>query len=197
VALDPAAKRALFDALGPSRRALRDAPDAENLSQHGHPGTYPGVQSDGANRAPARSAGAGGLVLIEQVGEKRDFHRGNSPRPAGSPSKGEGVLPNNYLAPVRDLDDLAPGGGPSAKPPGAFGDFGQVIPAHQLRGRWMSDLRYARLRNAAWMVRNSRTGQMNNPLALEIVRTEAVSLIEQGEKLSDIIEALAELLVHP
>jgi hypothetical protein len=57
--------------------------------------------------------------------------------------------------------------------------------------------RYAVLRNAAWLVRNSRHGQMNNPLALRVVVAEAGRLMAEGEPLPDVIEALCELLIHP
>jgi hypothetical protein len=67
----------------------------------------------------------------------------------------------------------------------------------QLRGRWFTDDRYRGLRNAAWAVRNSRTGQLNNPVALQIALAEVMKLIDEGEQLRDIIEALAELLIHP
>jgi hypothetical protein len=66
-----------------------------------------------------------------------------------------------------------------------------------LRGRWITDDRYAALRNAAWMVRNSRHGQANNPLALRVVVAEVERLAAAGERLPDMIEALCELLIHP
>ena len=47
------------------------------------------------------------------------------------------------------------------------------------------------------MVRNSRTGQENNPLALRAVLVEAKRLIGGGEPLYDVLEAFAELLVRP
>jgi hypothetical protein len=94
-------------------------------------------------------------------------------------------------------EDLAHGGGPQAMPPWAFERHGEVLPAHQLRARWMRFEKYQRMRNAAWMVRNSRVGGVNNPLALQVVLAEAMKLTEEGEQLFDIIEALAELLMHP
>ena len=45
------------------------------------------------------------------------------------------------------------------------------IPYHgeyQMRGRWLAD-DYIGLRNAAWAIRNSRTGAAFNPLALRLV----------------------------
>ena len=65
-----------------------------------------------------------------------------------------------------------------------------------LRIRWLED-RYQGLRNACWMVRNSRVGAANNPLALRAVLVEAMRLIAQRESLYDVIEALCELLIHP
>ncbi len=56
---------------------------------------------------------------------------------------------------------------------------------------------YQALRNAAWLVRNSRTGQENNPLALRLVLAEAERLIGGGELLGDVLEAFAELLAAP
>jgi hypothetical protein len=70
-------------------------------------------------------------------------------------------------------------------------------PGFLLRGRWISDSRYAGLRNAAWMVRNSRAGVANNPLALRVVVVEVERLLSAGELLPDIVEALCELMLHP
>jgi hypothetical protein len=61
----------------------------------------------------------------------------------------------------------------------------------------LQDDRYGALRNAAWLVRNSRVGQGNNPLALGVVVAEVEKLTGVGEALPDVIEALCELLVHP
>jgi len=47
------------------------------------------------------------------------------------------------------------------------------------------------------LVRNTRHGQANNPLALRVVVAEVEQLLRQGESLPDIVEALCELLVHP
>jgi hypothetical protein len=69
--------------------------------------------------------------------------------------------------------------------------------AYPIRGRWFREARYGALRNGAWMVRNSRHGQANNPLALRVVLAEVQRLVDQGEPLSDVVEALCELLVHP
>ena len=66
-----------------------------------------------------------------------------------------------------------------------------------LRGRWLKEPGYAALRNAAWLVRNSRHGEANNPLALRVVVVEVQRLISQGEGLPDIVEALCELMLHP
>ncbi len=68
--------------------------------------------------------------------------------------------------------------------------------AYPLRGRWLSD-DYVGLRNAAWAVRNSRTGANFNPLALRLVLAEAERLVCSGEPLLDILEAFAELLMRP
>lgn len=67
---------------------------------------------------------------------------------------------------------------------------------YQLRMQWRED-RYQPLRNAAWLVRNSRSGQQNNPLALRVVLVEAETLIRTGESLIDVLEAFAELLLRP
>ena len=47
------------------------------------------------------------------------------------------------------------------------------------------------------MVRNSRTGQENDPLALALVLGEAERLMSTGEPLYDLLEAFAELLTRP
>lgn len=62
--------------------------------------------------------------------------------------------------------------------------------------RWLGDP-YQGLRNAAWMVRNTRVGQDLNPLALRVVLGEAERLMSNGEPLYDVLEAFAELLVRP
>ena len=64
-------------------------------------------------------------------------------------------------------------------------------------GRWLSDDRYGGLRNAAWMLRNSRVGLVNNPAALGLVIGEVECLVGAGDPLADVVEALAELLIHP
>jgi hypothetical protein len=73
------------------------------------------------------------------------------------------------------------------------------LPTHgaRLRGLWLTSERYANLRNMAWLVRNSRTRQENNPIALQYVVAETERLLQAGETLPDVIEALAELLIHP
>ena len=53
------------------------------------------------------------------------------------------------------------------------------------------------MRNAAWAVRNSRTGSSFNPLALRLVLSEAEVLVERGEQFWDVLEAFAELLLRP
>ena len=62
--------------------------------------------------------------------------------------------------------------------------------------RWREE-QYQGLRNAAWMVSNSRTQQENNPLALGLVLGETERLMSTGEALYDVLEAFAELLVRP
>jgi hypothetical protein len=56
--------------------------------------------------------------------------------------------------------------------------------------------RYCGLRNAAWAVRNSRAGAPFNPLALNLVLSEAVGLTEEGELLYDLLQAFAELVTY-
>jgi len=60
----------------------------------------------------------------------------------------------------------------------------------------MSDAKYISLRNAAWFVRNSRTGVGTNPVALRVVLGEVEALVAAGESLADVMEACCELLVH-
>lgn len=67
---------------------------------------------------------------------------------------------------------------------------------YRLRMRWLGE-RYQGLRNAAWLVRNSRTGQENNPMAVRLVVGEAEKLMTRGEPLCDVLEAFAELLCRP
>jgi hypothetical protein len=66
-----------------------------------------------------------------------------------------------------------------------------------LRGLWFRETRYGPLRNAAWVLRNSRAGQALNPAALTLVIHEAQKLLSSGEQLGDVLEAFAELLIHP
>jgi hypothetical protein len=66
-----------------------------------------------------------------------------------------------------------------------------------MRGRWLTDDRYGELRNAAWMLRNSRVGLVNNPAALRLVIQASERLIGAGDPLADVLEAFAELLIHP
>lgn len=80
---------------------------------------------------------------------------------------------------------------------GAAGRLQDKFAGYRLRGKWLSEGRYGALRNAAWLVRNSRVGQGNNPLALGVVVAEVEKLMGAGEGLPDVIEALCELLVHP
>ena len=72
-----------------------------------------------------------------------------------------------------------------------------LLAQYPIRGLWFKDTNYGPLRNAAWLVRNSRVGQGNNPLALRVVVAEIEKLLGEGEQLSDVVEALCELLVHP
>ena len=74
---------------------------------------------------------------------------------------------------------------------------GKLFERYPIRGRWFKQVEYGALRNAAWMVRNSRVGQGNNPMALRVVVVEVARLVESGEALPDVVEALCELLVHP
>jgi hypothetical protein len=48
-----------------------------------------------------------------------------------------------------------------------------------------------------WPIRNSRTGNAYNPAALLVVLDAAEKLLKGGEDLRDVLEAFAELLVHP
>lgn len=74
---------------------------------------------------------------------------------------------------------------------------GGLFVGKQLRGRWIHQAAYQPLRNAAWMVRRSRVGGVNNPAALQLAVAEVVKLVEAGEPLFDVMEAFGELLVHP
>ena len=65
-----------------------------------------------------------------------------------------------------------------------------------MRGLWTT-APYTSLRNAAWLVRASRHGKDNNPVALAVVISECVRLMNEGAELGDVVEALCELLVHP
>jgi hypothetical protein len=66
-----------------------------------------------------------------------------------------------------------------------------------LRGLWYKEPRYVGLRNAAWLLRNTRVGQVYNPAGLALVLHEAKALLRDGEDLYDVLEAFAELLIHP
>ena len=74
---------------------------------------------------------------------------------------------------------------------------GGLFARYPIRGRWWKETRFGPLRNAAWLVRNSRHGQGNNPMALKVAVVEVERLVGSGEPLSDVVEALCELLVHP
>lgn len=199
MALDPAARRALFAAVGE-----RDDVEPREPQYLGHvPSPSDRVQAqqngvgEGAAGARAVGAPAEGLVSIEQSPFFPASHRGKSEHPEpGHPPSDIGTATKAATAFVR-CADLAPGTGPLAKGPGADLGPGVLVSGYQLRGRWLTSERYQPLRNAAWMVRNSRVGGVNNPVALQVVLSEVVKLSEEGEKLFDIIEALAELLVHP
>jgi hypothetical protein len=65
-----------------------------------------------------------------------------------------------------------------------------------MRGRWLTP-GYTGLRNAAWAVRNARVASYQNPLALKLVLSEALTLMRRGEPLQDVLEAFAELLLRP
>lgn len=75
----------------------------------------------------------------------------------------------------------------------ALGGRRGVYPMRRLWGT----VPYTGLRNAAWLVRAARRGAENNPVALAVVIAEVVRLVNAGEDLGDVIEALCELLVHP
>lgn len=66
--------------------------------------------------------------------------------------------------------------------------------SYPLRARWATELSYHRLRNAAWLVRNSRERSASNPIALLTVVQEVEHLAAGGEPMFDIVEALCELL---
>ena len=68
--------------------------------------------------------------------------------------------------------------------------------SYQLSGRWLAPL-YAGLRNAAWAARNSRVAADQNPAALLVVLREAERLLAADERLLDVLEAFAELLMRP
>ena len=68
--------------------------------------------------------------------------------------------------------------------------------AYGMRGRWLLP-DYTGLRNAAWAVRNARVANDLNPLALKLVVAEAQVLLRGGERLGDVLEAFAELLLRP
>ncbi len=83
-------------------------------------------------------------------------------------------------------------------PSSAFAPLAQPLPDAKLRGRWLSEDRYQPLRNAAWLVRNTRQrGVANNPKALALAVLEARRLLAAGEDVGDVLEALCELLIHP
>ena len=74
-----------------------------------------------------------------------------------------------------------------------------VLPAsgsYPLRLRWTTAA-YGPMRNAAWLVRNSRHRSQSNPIALSLVVQEAHKLHLEGEPMMDIFEAFAELLRTP
>jgi hypothetical protein len=80
----------------------------------------------------------------------------------------------------------------------AFAPLAQPLSGAKLRGLWLTDDRFMPLRNAAWLVRNTRTRCVaNNPKALAVVVLEVRRLLGDGQDLGDVIEALCELLIHP
>lgn len=68
--------------------------------------------------------------------------------------------------------------------------------SYAMRGRWLSPA-YTGLRNAAWATRNARVSNDLNPLALKLAVSEAEALLRNGERLGDVLEAFAELLMRP
>ena len=68
---------------------------------------------------------------------------------------------------------------------------------YKLRGLWIRLDSYGKLRNSAWLLRNSRVGHLYNPAAMRQVVHEAQVLVDGGEQLADVLEAFAELLVNP
>lgn len=107
----------------------------------------------------------------------------------------EGADTRSLPSVVASRSDL-PGAGRDLQPPEQSKPTNRFA-GYVMRGRWMTDDRYAPLRNAAWLLRNSRVGQVNNPAALRVVIHAAEGLLASGDELADVLEAFAELLVHP
>jgi hypothetical protein len=105
--------------------------------------------------------------------------------------------PSTEGSPAQDLVEALAGDGNLSHLVGAAVKVRDRLSGYRMKGRWLQDDRYMRLRNAAWLVRNSRVGMMNNPLALGVVVAEVQKLTGEGETLPDVVEALCELLVHP
>jgi hypothetical protein len=217
VALDLAAKRALFDAVG--EPSPRTSTDFSRRDKHAAPGCAAedvraqqnGVKGQGLPPRGAQRRGRG-LVHLQQSGLRTGCERGKSGDLAASQVRGPGEPSADGAAAVVQCGGVLPpevdeaglpvglllGDGPIR-----FGPDGAALQpsagrfaGYQLRGLWMSD-RYTRLRNSAWLARHARVGQVQNPVALQVVVAECEKLSRAGEKLSDIIEALAELLMQP
>src|SRR5690606_21879089 len=110
-------------------------------------------------------------------------HRSEKKRMNGAP------VPDASFAVPESLNGLADKGNLTHFLRGV-GSLHSRLAKYELRGRWFKDERYGPLRNAAWIVRNSRHGQANNPLALAVVVAEVQKLVNAGEGLPDVVEAL-------
>lgn len=103
----------------------------------------------------------------------------------------------------RLVRDKAPAGSGSADQIPVFEAMRLGLPpwdrfsGYRLSGRWFRVDSYVKLRNSAWLLRNSRRGELYNPAAMALVVYEAEALIQGGEELRHVLEAFAELLVHP
>jgi hypothetical protein len=72
---------------------------------------------------------------------------------------------------------------------------GRFTKGYRMRGLWMTD-RYTKLRNAAWVVRNQRVGNVTNPASVLLVEHEVLVMLSEGEDTLDVVEALVECLLH-
>lgn len=170
-----------FGAGKEGRDGARHHPGGRRMSRAGLPRAVPAASAHPGRRRAAPGARSA-------PGRPRRLDIETQVNRNGAPTEGN---------PTSDLVGALAGDGNLTGLIGAALKIQDKFAGARLRARWLIEDRYTPLRNAAWLVRNSRVGQGNNPLALGVVVAEVERLLGAGECLTDVVEALCELLVHP